>query len=66
MEGGCTNIAVRLVGWQSYIKSIVVGGGPGVKPAGLPFWHFVTTNPKLVATVIYGGEVVVGPDMAEL
>jgi hypothetical protein len=64
MEGRCTNIVVRLVGWQSYIKSIVVGGGPGVKPTGLSFWHFVTKNPKLVENFIYDGEVVVGLDMA--
>ena len=66
MEGRCTNIVVRLVGLRSYIKRITVGGGPGVKPVSLPFWHFVTTNPKLEVTIIYGGEVVVGPDMAEL
>jgi hypothetical protein len=70
MEGGCTNIAVRLVGWQSYIKSIMVGGGPGVKPRGLPFLVLCYNNPTLALTIgddcyiwpRYSGK----PDMIEL
>jgi hypothetical protein len=49
--GECTNIVIRLVGWQSYNKNIVVWGDLGVKPVGLPFLVLCYKNPTLALTI---------------